>query len=353
MSLRHPDYPSSIVKKNYPSSMNFTDAIRTTFRSEYPHGSMLHFKGAGESSGSKNPHYIHYILKAMERGMRSKKITCLVFPKKGPAAHVAWVTLAIDSLATKVLPKKVDEASEVKLLEIKVGDLVSTYPGDKVFIWGGEISDNGNKVLIFKVIGKAYDQVGLSARAFSPLRIKKYPGTKPPQKQIGKLVDLKGSPPSTGLDILMPLKTYGNKGLIGVCACLVSERSSISDFLSSTQIGLNPEGPFTTIGESILEKDVQDASPEQCTCLHSTDLDNALETLSTTGGLPLGQQTPLIIDGLSLIRDISYVNKLRFTENNVQRPIVVVAEYSERSHIERLSKEFDFWELHNVEINPQ
>ena len=285
--------------------------------------------------------------------MRSKKITCLVFPKKGPAAHVAWVTLAIDKLATKVLPKKVDEASEAKLLELKVGDLVSTYPGDKVFCWGGETSDNGNKVLIFKVIGKAKDQIGLPVSTFSPLRVKKYPGTKPPQKQIGKLGELKETPPSSGMDILMPRKTYGNKGLIGVCACLISERSSISDFLSNTQIGLNPEGPFTTIGESIAEKDVQDASPEQCTCLHSTDLDNALETLRTTGDLPLGQQTPLIIDGLSLIRDISFVNKLRFTEDNVQRPIVVVAEYSERSHIERLSKDFDFWELHNIEIQSE
>ena len=333
--------------------MNFPDAIRTTFRSEYPYGSMLNFKGAGESSGSKNPHYIHYILKAMERGMRSKKITCLVFPKKGPAAHVAWVTLANDTLATKVLPKKVEEASEAKLLELKVGDLVSTYPGDKVFSWGGEISDNGNKVLIFKVIGKANDKVGLPVGTFSPLRIKKYPGTKPPQKQIGKLGDLKESPPSSGMDILMPLKTYGNKGLIGVCACLIAERSSISDFLSNTQIGLNPEGPFTNIGESIVEKDAQDASPEQCTCLHSTDLDNALETLRTTRNLPLGQQTPVIIDGLSLIRDITYLNKLRFSEDNVQRPIVVVAEYSERSHIERLSKDLDFWELHNIEIQSE
>jgi hypothetical protein len=314
---------------------------------------MLYFKGTGESSGSKNPHYIHYILKAMERGMRSKKITCLVFPKKGPAAHVAWVTLAIDKLATKVLPKKVNEASEAKLLELKVGDLVSTYPGDKVFSWGGEISDNGNKVLIFKVIGKANDKVGLPVSTFSPLRIKKYPGTKPPQKQIGKLGELKEIPPSSGMDILMPLKTYGNKGLIGVCACLISERSSISDFLSNTQIGLSQDGPFTTIGESIVEKDVQDASPEQCTCLHSTDLDNALETLRTASNLPLGQQTPVIIDGLSLIRDISYLNKLRFTEDNVQRPIVVVAEYSERSHIERLSKDFDFWELHNIEIQSE
>ena len=185
---------------------------------------------------------------------------------------------------------------------------------------------------------------------FSPLRIKKYPGTKPPSKLIGKLGELKETPANSGLDILMPLKTYGNKGLIGVCACLISDKSSISDFLSNTQIGLNPHGPFTTIGESIVEKEVQDASPGQCTCLHSTDLDNALETLRTTGDLPLGQQTPLIIDGLSLIRDVSYVNNLRFTEDNVQRPIVVVAEYSERSHIERLSKDFDFWELHNTEI---
>lgn len=333
--------------------MNFQDAIRTSFQSEYPHGSMLYFKGAGESSGSKNPHYIHYILKAMERGMGSKKITCLVFPKKGPAAHVAWVTLAINTLATKVLPKKVDEASEAKLFELKVGDFVSTYPGDKIFSWGGETSDNGNKVLIFKVIGKAKDQIGLPVSTFSPLRVKKYPGTKPPQKQIGKLGELKETPPSSGLDILMPIKTYGNKGLIGVCACLISERSSISDFLSNIQIGLSPDGPFTTIGESIVEKDVQDASPEQCTCLHSTDLDNALETLRTASNLPLGQQTPVIIDGLSLIRDITYLNKLRFTEDNVQRPIVVVAEYSERSHIERLSKDFDFWELHNIEIQSE
>ncbi len=285
--------------------------------------------------------------------MRSKKITCLVFPKKGPAAHVAWVTLAIDTLATKVLPKKVEEASETKLSELKVGDFVSTYPGDKIFIWGGEVSDNGNKVLTFRVIGKPNDKVGLPVTTFSPLRLKKYPGTKPPQRQIGKLGELKETPPSSGLDILMPIKTYGNKGLIGVCTCLISERSSISDFLSNTQIGLNPEGPFTTIGESILEKEVQDASPEQCTCLHSTDLDNALETLRTAGNLPLGQQTPVIIDGLSLIRDISYINKLRFTEDNVQRPIVVVAEYSERSHIERLSKDFDFWELHNIEIQSE
>lgn len=314
---------------------------------------MLYFKGAGESSGSKNPHYIHYILKAMERGMSSKKITCLVFPKKGPAAHVAWATLAINTLASKVLPEKVKQASNAKLLELKVGDFVATYPGDKIFSWGGEISDNGNKVLIFKVIGKVNDKVGLPVGTFSPLRIKKYPGTKPPQKQIGKLGDLKESPPSSGMDILMPLKTYGNKGLIGVCACLIAERSSISDFLSNTQIGLNPEGPFTNIGESIVEKDAQDASPEQCTCLHSTDLDNALETLRTTRDLPLGQQTPVIIDGLSLIRDITYLNKLRFSEDNVQRPIVVVAEYSERSHIERLSKDLDFWELHNIEIQSE
>lgn len=333
--------------------MNFPEAIRTTFQSEYPHGSKLFFKATEETSGSKTPHYIHYILKAMERGMGSKKITCLVFPKKGPAAHVAWVTLAINTLATKVLPKKVDEASEAKLLELKVGDFVSTYPGDKIFSWGGETSDNGNKVLIFKVIGKAKDQVGLPVSTFSPLRVKKYPGTKPPQKQIGKLGELKESPPSSGLDILMPIKTYGNKGLIGVCACLISERSSISDFLSSIQIGLSPDGPFTTIGESIVEKDVQDASPEQCTCLHSTDLDNALETLRTASNLPLGQHTPVIIDGLSLIRDITYLNKLRFTEDNVQRPIVVVAEYSERSHIERLSNDLDFWELHNIEIQSE
>jgi hypothetical protein len=333
--------------------MSFQNAIKTAFKSDYPLGSILHFKDEGESAGVANPHYIHFILKAMKRGMDSKKITCLVFPKKGPAAHVAWVTLAIDTLATKVLPEKIAAASEAKLLELKVGDFVSTFPGDKIFSWGGETSDNGNKVLIFKVIGKANDQIGLPVSTFSPLRIKKYPGTKPPKKQIGKLGELKETPPSSGMDILMPLKTYGNKGLIGVCACLISERSSISEFLSNTQIGLTPEGPFTTIGESIAEKDVQDASPEQCTCLHSTDLDNALETLRTTRDLPLGQQTPLIIDGLSLIRDISYVNKLRFTEDNVQRPIVVVAEYSERSHIERLSKDFDFWEIHNVEIQPE
>jgi hypothetical protein len=84
--------------------------------------------------------------------------------------------------------------------------------------------------------------------------------------------------------------------------------------------------------------------------MHSTDLDNALETLRTASNLPLGQQTPLIIDGLSHIRDVTYLNKLRFTDDNVQRPIVVVAEYSERSQIERLSEDFDFWELHNTEI---
>ena len=333
--------------------MRFPDAIRTSFQAEYPHGSMLYFKGAEESIGSKIPHYIHYILKAMERGMSSKKITCVVFPKKGPAAQVAWATLAIDTLASKVLPTKVKEASEAKLLELKAGDLVTTYPGDKVFSWGGETTDNGSKYLIFKVIGKAKDQVGLPVSTFSPLRIKKYPGTKPPQKQIGKLGELKECPPSSGMDILLPLKTYGNKGLIGVCACLISERSSISDFLSNTQIGLNPDGPFTTIGESIAEKDVQDASPELCTCLHSTDLDNALETLRTASNLPLGQQTPIIIDGLWHIRDVTYLNKLRYTDDNVQRPIVVVAEYSERQHIERLSENFDFWELHNIEIQSE
>ena len=330
--------------------MSFPDSIRSEFQSDYPIGSMLHFKGEGDSLGARNPHYIHYILKAMERGMNSKKITCVVFPKKGPAAQVAWATLAIDTLESKVLPAKVKEASEAKLLELKAGDLVATYPGDKVFSWGGETEDNGVKYLIFKVIGKAKDQVGLPVSTFSPLRIKKYPGTKPPQKQLGKLGELRETPPSTGMDILMPLKTYGNKGLIGACACLVSDKSSISNFLSQTQIGLTPNGPFTTIAESVLEKDAQDPSPEQCTCMHSTDLDNALETLRTASNLPLGQQTPIIIDGLSHIRDVTYLNKLRFTDDNVQRPIVVVAEYSERSQIERLSEDFDFWELHNTEI---
>ena len=86
---------------------------------------------------------------------------------------------------------------------------------------------------------------------FSPLRIKKYPGTKPPPKLIGKLGELKEAPASSGMDILMPLKTYGNKGLIGVCACLISDKSSISDFLSKTQIGLNPNRSFTTMAETV------------------------------------------------------------------------------------------------------
>jgi hypothetical protein len=334
-------------------NMSFHQGIRKAFVSEFQYGSMLYFKGESEPRGAKNPHYIHYILKAMERGMTSQRITCVVFPKKGPAAHVAWVTLAIDTLASKVLRAKARETSEAKLQELNIGDFVETYPGNKVFIWGGEISDNGNKVLIFKVIGKEKDQIGLPVSTFSPLRIKKYPGTKPPAKQTGKLRDLSDDPPSSGMDILMPLKTYGNKGLTGVCACLISDRGSITDFLKNTRISLHPSGPFTTIGESILEKDAQDLSPEQCTCLHSTDLDNALETLRSASNLPLGQRTPLIIDGLSHIRDIKYLNELRYTEDNVQRPIVVVAESSERMHIERLADNFDFWELHNTEIQSE
>ena len=333
--------------------MNFPDAIRTSFETEYPHGSMLHFKGAGESLGSRNQHYIHYVLKALELGMNNKRLTCLVFPKKGFAAHVAWATLATDTLARKVLPEKVRDFSDEKLGELRPNDLVSTYPGDKVFIWGGETTDNGNKVLIFKVIGKPNSQIGLPVSTFSPLRLNKYPGTKPRPSQIGKLGELKQEPPSAGLDILMPSKSYGNKGLVGVCACLVSDKLTISEFTSQIQIGLNAEGPFTAINESILDKDAQEPSPEECTCLHATDLDNALETLRTTRNLPLGQETPLIIDGLSHIRDFSYIRKLRFSDDRVQRPIVVVAEYSERAHIERLSENFDFWELHNTEIQSE
>jgi hypothetical protein len=185
---------------------------------------------------------------------------------------------------------------------------------------------------------------------FSPLRIKKYPGTKPPPRQIGKLDDLEGDPPGVGLDILMPTKNYGNKGLVGICACLVSDSSSITDFTTRIELGLNSDGPFTTIKDSLLDKGAQESSPEQCTCLHSTDLDNAFEVLRSSTALPLGPKTPVIIDGLSLIRDYNLVHSLRFSDSGEQRPIVVVAEYTERQHIERLANDFDFWEIHNAEI---
>ena len=285
--------------------------------------------------------------------MNNPRVTCLVFPKKGFAAHAAWATIATDTLARKVLPTKVREYSDENLAGLKPNDLVSTYPGDKVFTWGGETSDNGNKVLLFKVIGKPSSQVGLPVSTFSPLRLKKYPGTKPKSSFVGKLVDLKEDPQGSGLDLLMPVKSYGNKGLVGVCACLISDKTSITEFTSQIQLSLTPEGPFTTIAGSIIDKDAQEPSPEECTCLHATDLDNALETLRTTRNLPLGQETPLIIDGLSHIRDFSYVRKLRFSDDGVQRPVVVVAEYSERAHIERLSENFDFWELHNTEIQSE
>lgn len=329
--------------------MSFADAIRLSFGKEYPHGSRLHFKANDEIHGARNPHYIHYILKGLQRGMQRPRLTCLVFPKKGFAAHAAWITLATDTLARDVLPQKVSEFSEAKLSELKINDLVSTYPGDKVFVWGGETTDKGTKFLTFKVIGKT-SQIGLPESTFSPLRLKKYPGTKPRPAQVGKLGDLGEEPTTAGLDILMPIKSYGNKGLVGVCACLISDKSSIGEFTDKIQIGLRPEGPFTTIKESLLDKDAQAISPDECTCLHSSDLDNALETLRTTKNLPLGQKTPLIIDGLSFIRDYSYIQSLRFSDNDEQRPIVIVAEYSERAHIERLKEAFDFWEIHNTEI---
>jgi len=164
------------------------------------------------------------------------------------------------------------------------------------------------------------------------------------------LIDLKAEPPASGLDLLMPSKSYGNKGLVGVCACIISDRSTVGEFKSQVQIGLSQEGPFTTIEDSIIHKDVQAQSPEACTCLHSTNLEDALEMLRTTKDLPLGQKTPVIIDGLAHIRDYSYIRDLRFPDNDEQRPIVVVAEYSERTHIERLKDTFEFWELHNTEI---
>lgn len=330
--------------------MSFADSIHIAFEKDYFWGSKLHFKRPNENKGTKNPHYIYFILKALERGMNKPKLTCLVFPKKGFAAHASWATLATDTLAKKVLPSRVEKFSERQLSELKINDLVSTYPGDKVFLWGGETSDKGNRYLTFKIIGNTSSQIGLPKSTFSPLRIKKYPGTKPPKHQIGKLADLKEDPPSSGLDILMPAKNYGNKGLVGICACIVSDSNSITDFTSRIELGLSSDGPFTKIKESLLDKGAQESSPENCTCLHSTDIDNALEVLRSSSALPLGQKTPVIIDGLSHIRDYSLVQQLRFSDSNEQRPIVVVAEYTERQHIERLSDYFDFWEVHNTEI---
>jgi hypothetical protein len=330
--------------------MNFADSIRISFEKDYPWGSKLHYKASNDSNGTKNPHYIQFILKAMERGMTKPKLTCLVFPKKGFAAHAAWATLSTDKLAREVLPTKVKEFSDRQLSELKINDLVSTYPGDKVFVWGGESMHRGERYLTFKLIGKSSSQVGLPVSTFSPLRIKKYPGTNPPTRQIGKLEHLHSEPSRSGLDILMPTINYGNKGLLGICACLVSDSASITDFTTNIQLGLNSDGPFTTIKDSLLDKGAQESSPEQCTCLHSTDIDNALEVLRSTTTLPLGQKTPVIIDGLSLIRDYTLVQNLRFSDSGEQRPIVVVAEYTERHHIERLANDFDFWEIHNSEI---
>jgi hypothetical protein len=330
--------------------MNFFDAIKLSFQNEYPYGSKLHFKSENEIEGTPNPHYIYFILKALERGMANERITCLVFPKKGLAAHAAWATLATDTLARKVLPNNVEASSKENLSELKVNDLVSTYPGDKIFVWGGEIINEGKHYFSFKVLGRNGDQVCLPVSSFSALRIRKYPGNKPPAKQVGKLGDLRNEPENSGLDIIMPIKSYGNKGLIGVCACLISDKSTTSEFTSQVQISLKPDGPFTTIKESILDKDATAQSPEQCTCLYSTNLDEALETLRSSKNLPLGQKTPLIIDGLTLIRDYTYIQELRFSEADEQRPIVIVAEYSEKPQIERFKDAFDYWELHNTEI---
>ena len=197
-----------------PEGMHFADSIRISFEKDYPWGSKLHYKSSDDGNGTKNPHYIQFILKALQSGMTKPKLTCLVFPKKGFAAHAAWATLATDILAREVLPTKVKEFSDRQLSELKINDLVSTYPGDKVFVWGGETLFKGERYITFKSLGERSSQKGLRMSTFSPLRIKKYPGTKPPPRQIGKLDDLEGDPPGVGLDILMPTKNYGNKNRI-------------------------------------------------------------------------------------------------------------------------------------------
>jgi hypothetical protein len=330
--------------------MQFAEAIGLAFSKDTPFGSSLYFKGNGDVVGVKAPHYIDYILKGLKRGMNNRRLTCIVLPKKGYVAHAAWVVQAAETLVSDLLPHRINEHKAQQLNQLPIGSYVKTYPGEKVFIWGGMTQDGkGNPYLSFKVIGKNSTN-NQSEANFSPLRVKVYPGVNPPAKQRGKLEDLTATPLSTGLDAILPIKCYDNKDLVSACACLIANSSDVSDFINSVMISKDLDGPYVSIKESLRSKSVDDIEPARCTCLHAGDLVGAYETLSTRTDLPLGQKTPVIIDGLKLIRDISHIQALRFDAKGTQRPIVVVAEYTERPQIEKFADAFDFWEVHHSEI---
>lgn len=330
--------------------MHFAEAIGQAFAKDYPFGSNIFFKGAEEGIGSPAPHYIDFILKGLKRGMHNKRLTCIVFPKKGMAAYATWIVQASESLATEILPKLISEHTSRQLSELRVGDLVKTYPGDKVFEWAGETTDSrGRKYLAFKVIGSKSTN-NQDAEIFSPLRVRKYPGKSPPTRQRGKLEDLRSTPPTSGLDMLMPVKCYDNRDLVRASACLVAYPSDISEFINSVQLSKSEHGPFVSIKESLGAKSVDDIEPVRCGCLHAGDLNSAFETLCSRTDFPLGERTPLIVDGLKHVRDYGQIHALRFDRAGKQRPIVVVADYTERAHIERLADAFDYWEIHHCEI---
>jgi hypothetical protein len=330
--------------------MRFAEAIGQAFANEYAFGSKIFFKGTDSDICSPAPHYIDFILRGLKRGMQRKRLTCIVFPKKGIAAYAAWVVQAAESLASEVLPKRIAEHTARQLGDLRVGDLVKTYPGDKVFVWAGETTDSMNrKYIAFKVIGSNSTN-NQDAEIFSPLRVRKYPGQNPPPRQRGKLGDLRSIPQASGLDLLMPVKCYDNRDLVRACACLVAYPSDVTEFISSVQLSRSELGPFVSLKESLVVKSVEDIEPVRCGCLHAGDLNSAYETLCSRTDFPLGEQTPLILDGLKHVRDYEQIHALRFDREGRQRPIVVVADYTERTHIERLADAFDYWEVHHCEI---